>query len=104
LPVIAIKLVFSIFFSLVIGGIYSNIGYSQASISNRTGALFFIVINQVFNNVNGVLDSFPSEKLIVSRERSGRAYNSLSYFCAKVIVELPLNILPSIVFGCIVYL
>lgn len=100
---IVIKIVFSIFFALIIGGIYNNIGYSQTSIQNRTGALFFIVINQAFNNVIAVLNTFPSEKLIVNRERSGRAYNTLSYFFAKVIVELPLNLLPTIIFGLIVY-
>jgi len=102
-PVIVIKIVFSIFFALIIGGIYNHIGYSQTSIQNRTGALFFIVINQAFNNVIAVLNTFPSEKIIVNRERSGRAYNTLSYFFAKVIVELPLNLLPTIIFGLIVY-
>ena len=96
-------MVFSIFFALILGGIYNHIGYSQSSIQNRIGALFFIVINQAFGNVTAVLGSFPSEKIIVNRERNGRAYNTISYFCAKVIVELPLNLMPTIVFGLIVY-
>ena len=51
----------------------------------------------------GVLNSFPKEKTIVNRERSTNAYNTLSYFAAKFFVELPLNLLPCIIFVCIIY-
>jgi hypothetical protein len=97
------KLVFNCFFGLIIGGIYSDIGYSQESIQNRRGCLFFLMINQNFNSVMGVLNSFPKEKVIVNRERGGRAYNTLSYFCAKVLVEMPINLLPIVFYDCIVY-
>ena len=43
---IGLKLFFSCFFALLLGGIYSNIGHSQKSIQNRAGLLFFITINQ----------------------------------------------------------
>ena len=97
------KLLFNCFFGLIIGGIYSNIGYSQDSIQNREGCLFFLMINQTFGSVTGVLNSFPKEKLIVNRERSGRAYTTLSYFLAKVMVEMPINLAPVLVYSCIAY-
>jgi len=93
----------TIFFACIIGGIYSNIGDDQTSIRNRQGLLFVIVINQAFNGVMGVLNTFPKEKLIVNRERSNNAYDTLSYFCAKFFAELPLNLVPCLIFGCIVY-
>jgi hypothetical protein len=97
------KVVFSIFFGLVIGGIYSNVGNSQESIQNRKGALFFIMINQNFGTVTSVLNSFPKEQLIVGRERSARAYGAPMYFFAKLFVELPLNLVPLIIYNCIAY-
>lgn len=97
------KIVFNIFFGLIIGGIYSNIGHSQESIQNRRGCLFFVMINQNFGSVTGVLNSFPKEKGIVNRERSGRAYNTAIYFCAKVLVEMPINLVPVVIYGCILY-
>ncbi len=97
------KLVLTVFFALILGGIYSNIGYTQTSIQNRNGILFFISINVAFNNLIGVLNTFPKEKLIVNRERASRAYDTFSYFFAKVIVEIPLNVIPAIVYACIVY-
>lgn len=100
---IVAKFVFNCFFGLIIGGIYSDIGYGQESIQNRKGALFFLMINQNFGSVTSVLNSFPKEKVIVNRERSARAYNTLSYFCAKFIIEMPINLAPIVVYNCIAY-
>lgn len=90
-------------FALIISGIYSNIGYNQLSIQNRNGVLFFILINITFSGLVGVLNTFPKEKNIVNRERSSRAYDTISYFTAKFIVEIPLNTIPALIYACIVY-
>ena len=103
LATIKIKLITTSFFALIIGGIYSNSGYSQKGISNRVGLLFVICINQGFNGVIGVLNAFPKEKVIVNRERSNNAYDTFTYFTAKYLVEMPLNTLPCVWFTCILY-
>lgn len=81
---ICVKATITVIFALILGGIYSNIGYSQRSIQNRFGLLFFIVINQMFTNVTAVFNTFPREKTIVNRERANKAYGTLEYFVAKV--------------------
>lgn len=102
-PTIAIRMTITVIFSLIIAGMYSDVGYDQAAINNRTGLLFVIAINQGFNALMAVLNVFPKEKLIVSRERSSNAYDTFSYFVAKYMCELPLNVLPCTVFGSIIY-
>ena len=94
---------FLAFFALIIGGIYSNIGFNQLSIQNRNGVLFFVLINIAFSGLIGVLNTFPKEKNIVNRERSSRAYDTISYFVAKFIVEIPLNTIPALIYACIIY-
>jgi hypothetical protein len=103
LATLKIKLTMTSFFALIIGGIYSNAGYTQKAISNRVGLLFVICINQGFNGVIGVLNAFPKEKVIVNRERSNNAYDTFTYFTAKYLVEMPLNTLPCVWFACILY-
>ena len=46
----------------------------QTSIQNRNGLLFFVTINQSFNGLISVLNTFPKEKVIVNREISSNAY------------------------------
>ncbi len=101
--VIIAKFVGCIIFALIIGGIYSNIGDSQRSIQNRKGVLFFMLINQGFNSMTAVLNTFPMEKTVVNRERSGNAYSTLSYCFAKVFIETPLNLLPILVYCVIIH-
>jgi ABC-type multidrug transport system permease subunit len=97
------KILPAIFFALLIGGLYSNIGNSQESIMNRRGVLFFVLINQSFISVNAVITAFPVEKVIVGRERNGQAYSTFSYCLAKVLVELPLNVFPIVVYSCVLH-
>ena len=75
----------------------------QTSIQNRNGLLFFVTINQSFNGLISVLNTFPKEKVIVNREISSNAYKLNSYFLSKFFVELPINILPPLVFSLILY-
>ena len=51
----------------------------------------------------GVLNTFPKEKEVVNRERNANAYDTFSYFFAKFFTEMPLNVLPPLVFACIIY-
>jgi ABC-type multidrug transport system ATPase subunit len=88
---------------LLIGGVYSNIGYSQISIQDRNGLLFFVGVNCTFNGLFSVLNVFPKEKSIVNVERANRAYNLTPYFLAKFFVEIPARVLPAVLYGVILY-
>eukprot|EP01041_Mallomonas_annulata_P001000 gene1000-1966_t len=100
---IKVKFITSIMFSLIFGGIYSNSGNSQKAVQDRAGFLFIVCLNQSFGGMMAVLNTFPREKIIMNRERVGRAYDTTSYFLAKFITEIPLNVLPPFVFCLISY-
>ncbi len=89
--------------SLVIGGIYSDLGDDQLSIQNRNGLLFFMGVNMGFNGLFSVLNSFPREKVVVGRERANRAYGFLPYFMSKFMVELPIKVFPAFIYSHVVY-
>jgi ABC-type multidrug transport system permease subunit len=39
----------------------------------------------------------------LTRERASKAYRLSSYYCAKVLAEIPLNMAASTVFCCVIY-
>lgn len=41
--------------------------------------------------------------MISIRERSSNAYDTVTYFFAKFCAEMPINLLPGFIFGCVVY-
>ena len=53
------------------------------NIGDKKGLLFFILIQQGFNALQGVLRIFPSERALVVRERSAGSYHVGAYFLAK---------------------
>lgn len=59
-----IGLVISVIFGLLLAGIFANLGDDQSSIQDRQGLLFFVVVNQVFGSIFGVINTFPMEKYV----------------------------------------
>ena len=45
----------------------------------------------------------PSEMVVVERERASNCYSLSAYYFAKMIAELPFNMLGPILFGSVVY-
>jgi ATP-binding cassette subfamily G (WHITE) protein 2 len=85
------------------GGIWRNIGHDARSIPLRVPALFFICVTQgVVGSLQSV-NSFPSERAIMLRERQAGTYQSSAYFAAKSVVDLLIQIWPTFIFCCIVY-
>ncbi len=62
----------AMFMGMLLGLIYHGDGMKthQAGIQNRTGALFFMSINQVMSAAIGILSIFFAEKLVFMRENA----------------------------------
>lgn len=98
-----ILLVQAIFLAVLLGLIYIDLDKSQLGIQDRLGVLFFITINSCMGSMFSVMQSFPAEKAIVSRERDARAYSTAAYFLSKVISEIPFKTYNMVVNGTILY-
>merc|ERR1711988_1728706 len=78
-------------------GLYSDLnkGGVVGVISANIGALlFFITINGLFGPLFGTINAFAPEVQIVLRERMNNLYAMAPYYLAKVLVAIPLEILP----------
>ena len=47
-------------FGMFVGLLYLRMGNAQVDVQNKTGAMFFMIINQVMSNVFSTVDVFPS--------------------------------------------
>jgi ATP-binding cassette subfamily G (WHITE) protein 2 len=102
-PVVLTLMIQNIVMALLIGGAFYQIGLSQSSQIRRQPVLFFIVINQGVFAALSVINSFPSERLLILRERAAGTYQVSAYFCAKNIADTILQLPGPIVFSSIVY-
>jgi ABC-type multidrug transport system permease subunit len=103
--IVKAKLMQAIFTAIIIGLIYLNVDdkTGAAAIQDRTGVLFFLIINQVFGNSIGVLSIFGEEKNVFTREFGAGYYSLPAYFFSKISVELPFQIIFPFIMALIIY-
>jgi ATP-binding cassette subfamily G (WHITE) protein 2 len=83
--------------------IFQDLQYTQRSIQDRIGVLYFITINQSFGPLVGVVDVFPAEKKIVRNEVISQSYAISAYFLSRVIAEVVSLVPINIAYCAIVY-
>ncbi|XP_029799169.1 ATP-binding cassette sub-family G member 2 isoform X2 [Suricata suricatta] len=97
------QIIVTVFLGLVIGAIFYDLKNDPTGIQNRSGVLFFLTTNQCFSSVSAV-ELFVVEKKLFIHEYISGYYRVSSYFFGKLLSDLlPMRMLPSIIFTCIIY-
>ncbi|XP_029360799.1 ATP-binding cassette sub-family G member 2-like [Echeneis naucrates] len=91
-----------IFLALIVGAIFFSVKDNQSGLQNRMGALFFITTNQCFSTVSTAELFIVERKLFVHEYISGY-YRVSVYFLSKILSDITLRTITSIIFSCIVY-
>uniref|UniRef100_A0A0G4I3J0 AAA+ ATPase domain-containing protein n=1 Tax=Chromera velia CCMP2878 TaxID=1169474 RepID=A0A0G4I3J0_9ALVE len=98
-----VRLMQTLLIGLIFGTIFFRIENNQRVAQNKSGAIFFLLINQSMTSVFGVLQTFPLEKPIALREYESGAYSILPYYAAKVFADFPLQLFFPSLFTLICY-
>ncbi|XP_049576286.1 broad substrate specificity ATP-binding cassette transporter ABCG2d isoform X1 [Syngnathus scovelli] len=91
-----------IFLALVVGAIFFRVKDDQSGIQNRMGALFFITTNQCFSTVSAA-ELFIAERKLFTHEYISGYYRVSVYFLSKVLSDMVLRTVTSVIFSCGVY-
>lgn len=94
----------SVMMGLVVGLLYSGSAGrdDQKAVSDRTGAIFFVLVNQGYSAIASIR-VFLEERVVFEHESRRGAYSTWAYFLSKTIAELPYQILFALVFGGLSY-
>jgi ATP-binding cassette subfamily G (WHITE) protein 2 len=84
-------------------GLWYQIGNGQASLQTRLPSLFFCVVSQGIIASLQTINSFPTERAIMLRERQAGSYQVSSYFMAKTVVDVISGLWSPILFSVITY-
>ncbi|XP_004292538.1 PREDICTED: ABC transporter G family member 22-like [Fragaria vesca subsp. vesca] len=91
--------------AIIIGLLWWHSNASSAKqLHDQAGLLFFISVFWAFFPLFTAIFTFPQERAIVAKERSVEMYKLSSYFLARNISDLPLDLLLPVVFLVIVYM
>eukprot|EP00415_Alexandrium_ostenfeldii_P002813 UN2813 len=100
---IGIKTFMQLIFTIMFGTVYYQMDMSQKSLQNRTGILFFASMNQAFASIIGCSQLIPRQLKVVQRERTANLYGMLPYYISNMLTQLPIDTLPNVLWGVIVY-
>ena len=99
----AIKIFQSIFMSILIILLYHGNSGSFKSMQNYQGVLFFNTLNCIASVFQGQILTFPLERPVFIKEYKENLYGVMSYFTAKIISEIPFQIIFTIIYTCTIY-
>jgi len=97
------KVIQTLVLALLVGLLYLRVGDDQASIQDREGALFFIVVNQAMASIMGTIVTFPAERQVFIREHVTGAYSTFAYYLSKAISDLPIYFIYPFFFATVTY-
>ncbi|DAZ97769.1 TPA: hypothetical protein N0F65_009515 [Lagenidium giganteum] len=94
----------ALFVSVIIGLVFLQLDLTQTGIQNFAGVSFFLSINQTFSAANPTFVAVPMELPILEREFKAGLYRLGSWYLAKNISELPLQVLQPVLYFVPAYL
>lgn len=93
------KVVQSVVFGLFVGLLYFRMGNSQVDVQNKTGAMFFMIINQIMSNVFSTVDAFPSNLKMFKYDYERKKYNLFIYYFIKTTIDVPFVVTNALLFS-----
>jgi ABC-type multidrug transport system ATPase subunit len=91
-PLIIMVFVQSLIVMVLLGFTAFQIGLNQTDIQTRMGTLFFFPINTCFAAAEAIINVFPVDRQVITRERYASSYALSAFYLAKLISVLPLRV------------
>ncbi|XP_047019106.1 ATP-binding cassette sub-family G member 4-like isoform X2 [Helicoverpa zea] len=93
-----IRLVCHFIVALLLGALYNGAGADASRVMTNSGCLFFFLLFLFFSNAMPTIHAFPTEAKVVLHEHLNKWYSLSVYCAAKIIVDLPIQLLCATIF------
>jgi len=87
-----LNMIKSLILGLVAGMLWFQLDYTELAVFDRSSFYFFVMTFWVFDSMFGALLAFPSEKVVILKERAAGSYRLSAYFMAKTSSDAPVRL------------
>ncbi|XP_049789514.1 ATP-binding cassette sub-family G member 4 [Schistocerca nitens] len=98
-----IRFITHVVVGLLLGTLYYGIGNDAAKVESNVACLFFFIMFLFFSNAVPTVHAFPLEASVFLREHLNNWYCLTSYYFAKLLSDIPLQVLCPTCFVVIAY-
>ncbi|KAL5006963.1 hypothetical protein ScPMuIL_015769 [Solemya velum] len=102
-----LKLIENFLICSIVSLIWFQLPRTEETLRDRMGAVFFIAVHWAFVPLFDAVSSceyFPTERIVINKERAAGWYRLSAYYLAKLTSELPLIIIQPAIFVLIAYI
>lgn len=93
----------TLFFAIFMGLFYLNMKVNMEGVQDRQGAIYLSLMNNLFGAAMNGISAFPPERAVFLQEQANDSYNAYFFYIAKVVAELPWQVLFPTIYAIIVY-
>jgi ABC-type multidrug transport system permease subunit len=96
-----INLIKSAVLGIIVGLLWFQLEYTEATVFDRSSYYFFTMTYWVFDAMFQALIAFPAEREVILKERASGSYHLSAYFMAKTTSEMPTRLVLPLIYMCI---
>lgn len=100
---LSIKFIMTAVYAFIALSIFWRMDNSYQGTYNKAGFIFFFGVNNFLSIVFSAIMVFPEERVIFLRDYANKLYGIITYYLTKNIVETPIILVNTFIFGCIIY-
>lgn len=97
------KVLETVVMTVLLSLIWFQLPRQEETLRDRMGVIFFLAMNWGFSPLFDTVTSFPSERMVINKERSAGWYRLSAYYLAKMTSEVPLILIQPVMFITVVY-
>ncbi|XP_046546159.1 ABC transporter G family member 21-like [Haliotis rubra] len=98
-----LRLLEALLLCVLVSLLWFQLPRNEETLRDRMGVIFFIALHWSFTPLFDAVSTFPSERVVIQKERSAGWYRLSAYYFAKMTSELPLILLLPTAFIIISY-
>lgn len=98
-----LNLIKTVLLGAVVGIVYFNLSYTEKDAYNVFSYFFLVMLTWIMLSMSMAVFTFPTERVIILKERATASYRLSAYFMAMTVADLPVTLTMPLIYMIVSY-